>query len=73
MNITRSTGDVELDNCDGKSISIETNTGDIKGSLKTPKIFETKTSTGKIEVPESSEGGTCTLTTSTGNITIGLS
>lgn len=70
INITRSTGDVNLENCDGEKISIKTSTGDITGTLKTQKVFVTESNTGKIDVPNSSNGGTCELKTSTGDIKI---
>lgn len=70
INITRSTGDVELENCDAEKISIKTGTGDITGTLKTQKVFTAETSTGKIDVPDSLNGGTCDLKTSTGDIKI---
>lgn len=69
--IERSTGDVELDGSDAKEIFIETSTGDVEGSLLTPKVFITKTDTGDIDVPRSvADGGTCEITTSTGDIEI---
>lgn len=70
INITRSTGDVNLENCDGEKISIKTSTGDITGTLKSEKVFVTESNTGKIDVPNSSNGGTCELKTSTGDIKI---
>ena len=67
--IERSTGDVKLNFSDAGEIEIATDTGDVTGTLLTPKIFFTDTSTGHVEVPKySSANGTCTVTTSTGNI-----
>ncbi len=72
FNILRDTGDVRLTSCDAEEIEIETDTGDIKGTLKTPKIFITDTDTGRIDVPKSTEGGKCKLTTDTGDISISI-
>lgn len=70
LNIERSTGDVEFDKCDANEIFVKTSTGDIEGSLLSDKIFITQTSTGDIEVPGTTTGGRCELTTSTGDIEI---
>jgi len=70
LTITRSTGDVKLENSDAENIFIQTDTGDITGTLKTEKVFTTNTSTGKIDIPKTSNGGKCNLETSTGNIKI---
>ncbi len=68
--IKTSTGDVELDSCDGGEITIKTSTGDVEGSLLTGKEFIAETSTGDVEVPKNSAGGRCEITTSTGDIEI---
>lgn len=68
IRLERSTGDVELDRCDAAEVFIETNTGDVEGSLLSPKIFFTKSSTGDVNVPHSTTGGTCEIHTSTGDI-----
>ena len=68
INIERTTGDVEFKRCDAAQISVTTDTGDVSGSLLSNKIFITSTDTGRISVPNSSSGGKCEITTSTGNI-----
>ena len=73
IDIKRSTGDIEFAGCDGAEIYISTNTGDVEGTLLSPKNFITKTSTGKIRVPKSNAGGKCEITTSTGDIEIEVS
>lgn len=70
LSITRSTGDIELLNSDAFEISVNTDTGDVKGTLLSPKIFITQTDTGKIDVPHTTEGGKCEITTDTGDIEI---
>lgn len=72
MEIERGTGDVTFDNCDAEKITVTASTGDVKGTLRTGKIFNAKTSTGKVRVPESTSGGKCDITTTTGNIIITL-
>lgn len=70
MDIETETGDVELDGCDAAKIRIETETGDVRGTLLTPKIVYTQTDTGRVEVPHSTTGGICEITTDTGDIRI---
>lgn len=70
LNIQRDTGDVELENCDAGQITVKTSTGDVTGTLRSAKVFITKSSTGKIDVPDSVSGGRCELSTSTGDIRI---
>lgn len=70
--IERSTGDVEFDSCDAKDIHVSTHTGDVTGSLRSPKVFTAKTDTGKVKVPNSTDGGKCELTTTTGDINISV-
>lgn len=72
FNIERDTGDVRFENCDAGQIIVKTSTGDVTGTLRTEKVFITKTSTGDINVPDTVSGGRCEITTSTGDITIGL-
>ncbi len=68
--IERSTGDVHFDGCDAAELLVKTDTGDVKGSLLTEKVFVTKTDTGRINVPATTSGGRCQITTDTGNIKI---
>ncbi len=70
ISIVRTTGDVRLEGSDAGEILIETSTGKVSGSLLSSKVFIVKTSTGDIDVPETTEGGVCKITTSTGNIEI---
>lgn len=70
ISIERSTGDVKFDKCDADEISVTTDTGDVSGSLLSEKVFVTKTSTGKISVPQTVSGGKCEIKTTTGDIKI---
>ncbi|MBO4432213.1 MAG: DUF4097 family beta strand repeat protein [Clostridia bacterium] len=72
MNIKRSTGDVKLNGSDAGEIIIETDTGDVSGTLRSGKVFITKSDTGKIDVPETVTGGKCKITTDTGDIKISI-
>lgn len=70
FSIKRSTGDIKLEGSDAAEIFVETDTGDVKGSLLSDKVFITKTDTGSINVPSSVAGGKCEIITDTGDIKI---
>jgi len=72
ISIERSTGDVRFERSDAPQIVVVTDTGNVKGSLLTEKVFITETDTGKIRVPNSIEGGRCEITTDTGDIEISI-
>ena len=72
IQITCSTGDVEFERCDAAELIIKTDTGDVEGSLLSPKIFFAESDTGSVDVPRSVTGGTCTVSTSTGDIDISI-
>lgn len=68
--IESSTGDVSFKDCDAADIKVKTSTGDVTGTLLSDKIFVTDTSTGDVKVPQTSSGGKCEISTSTGDIMI---
>ena len=68
--IESSTGDVGFKGCDAADIKVKTSTGDVTGTLLSDKIFVTDTSTGDGKVPQTSSGGRCEISTSTGDILI---
>ncbi|MBE7087439.1 MAG: DUF4097 domain-containing protein [Clostridiales bacterium] len=70
FSIERSTGDVKFDGSDAAKIFVKTNTGDVKGSLLTDKVFITETDTGRVDVPQTTTGGRCEITSDTGDISI---
>lgn len=73
FSIKRSTGDVKLKNADAAEIFIETDTGDVRGSLLTDKVFLVHTDTGKVKVPKTTTGGVCEVNTNTGDIHLTVS
>ena len=70
FNLKRSTGNIHFERCDAETITVETSTGKVVGTLRSDKIFIAKSSTGSINVPETISGGVCKITTSTGRIEI---
>lgn len=73
ISVKRSTGDIRLEGCDAAELFLETDTGDVVGSLLTEKVFIAHTDTGKVNVPKTVTGGRCEITTDTGNIKITVS
>ena len=70
LSVERSTGDVAFDRSDAAELYIKTGTGNVKGSLLSQKVFLTKTSTGDVDVPKTTDGGNCEVKIATGNIKI---
>ena len=70
FSLVRSTGDVRFLGSDASDIFVQTDTGDVTGSLLTEKVFLPVTSTGDIRVPKTVTGGRCEVTTSTGSISL---
>lgn len=70
FSLKRSTGDVDLEDCDAAEIFIVTDTGHVKGTLLSEKVFVVETDTGKKDVPNTGSGGRCEITTDTGDIVI---
>ena len=70
ISIERSTGDVRFEECDAGEMEIQTDTGSVTGSLLSSKVFIVHSDTGKIDVPETTSGGKCKITTDTGDIKI---
>ena len=70
FSIQRTTGDIRFDGSDAAEILIKTDTGSVTGSLLTTKTFIIHTSSGHINVPKTTTGGKCEITTSTGDIKI---
>jgi hypothetical protein len=68
LSVCTDTGDVTFDGADAAEIQVETDTGNVVGSLLTDKVFITQTDTGKVKVPPSVVGGKCEIHTDTGNI-----
>lgn len=72
LDITRDTGDVTFEGSDAANIKVKTDTGDVTGTLLSDKVFVYKTDTGKVELPKATTGGTCDITTDTGDIIINI-
>ena len=67
-----STGDVRFERSDAAEIFVKTDTGDVTGTFLSDKIVFATSSTGKIDVPKSTVGGKCEISTDTGDIRISI-
>ena len=72
LSVERSTGDVQLDGCDASELYLKTTTGSIVGTLLTEKVFQAKSTTGSVDVPNTITGGRCAASTTTGNIKLSI-
>lgn len=70
LNIKSVSGDVELERCDAAELTLKTTSGNIHGTLLSPKQFTTDTLSGNVRVAPDAGDGTCTVKTTSGNITI---
>ncbi len=70
MDIERSTGDVDLDGCYAGEIFTVTDTGDVTGVIRSDMIYYAESDTGRVEVPRTTVGGRCEISTDTGDIII---
>jgi len=70
LSVERTTGDVKFDGSDAAEIFVETDTGNVRGSLLTDKVFVAQTDTGSVDVPKTATGGRCEISTDTGDIKI---
>ena len=68
ISIERSTGHVAFDACDAEELHVKTDTGSVTGSLLSDKIFFAESDVGSVNVPKTTTGGICEITTDTGAI-----
>lgn len=63
-------GAIRFTRADAETLDLKTTSGSVKGSLLTPKIFYTDTTSGSVDVPKSTEGGLCEIQTTSGSIRV---
>ena len=61
-------GDLVFLRCDADSLYLHATSGEVRGSLRTEKIFFTDTSSGSVRVPQGMSGGKCEVHTTSGDI-----
>lgn len=70
MRVKCTSGDIKLDRCDAGTLYLHATTGDVTGTLLTPKVFSASATTGDVDVPDSSSGGRCEISVTTGDICV---
>lgn len=70
--IAGTTGKVYMEACDAHKIKVSVTTGDVECSFLTPKAVSAHTTTGNVSVPDSNSGGSCSITTVTGDIEVAI-
>ena len=68
--IKSSTGDVFFSNFNAEEINVNTSTGNVKGTIKSPLDYEASSDTGKVIVPLDQGSNKCIINTDTGDIII---
>lgn len=66
-------GNVRLAGCDAHIIKLSTTSGNITGTILSPKIFSASSISGTIKVPPSEGNDRCEMRTTSGNISIEIS
>lgn len=68
--VTATSGDIKLHSFDANIYDLKTVSGDIKGTVKSPKSFKTSTVSGSVDVPSMSGPSMCSASTTSGDIKI---
>ena len=72
INLKNSSGGIALEACDATNLKLEATSGSIKGTLLTEKIFQANATSGSVKVPETTSGGVCEVTTTSGSIQMSI-
>ena len=66
--IRSTSGKVSLRRADAAAITVETSSGDISGSLLSPKLFDVSSEHGRVSHPDSAGSAPCTVRTKRGSV-----
>ena len=72
MRIEADTGSIRLEDVDAANLYLKAATGSISGTIRTPKTFVAKASTGSVKVPSTTGKGRCEAYASTGSIKLSI-
>lgn len=72
MKLENSSGGISLSACDAANLKLEATSGSIRGTLLTEKIFQANATSGSVKVPETTSGGVCEVTTTSGSIQMSI-
>ena len=66
-------GSVKINSCDGADMDLQSGSGSIKGTVKTPKMFNATSGSGSVKVPDDdANGGKLVAHTGSGSVNIEL-
>lgn len=68
--IETASGSIHFENCDAASLSLDSMSGSVVGTLNTGKAFRAQSRSGKVDVPFDTGTGTCKVSTLSGSIHI---
>lgn len=72
INLENSSGGIALEACDAESLKLSATSGSIRGTLLTEKIFQADATSGSVDVPKTTSGGVCEVTTTSGSIKMSI-
>ena len=73
FSVKTTSGSLRLNRCDGGEITLQTTSGSVKGTLRSPKVFNVKVSNGSVNVPDSVQNaGLCEIKTTGGSVKISI-
>lgn len=72
MKLSNTSGGMELGGCDAANLQLSSTSGSIKGTLLTEKIFVADATSGSVDVPKTTSGGMCEVTTTSGSIKMSI-
>ena len=70
MEIGTASGSIHFENCDAASLSLDSMSGSVIGTLNTGKAFRAQSRSGKVDVPFDTGTGTCKVSTLSGSIRV---
>lgn len=72
MKLSNTSGGMEIDGCDAANLKLTSSSGSIRGTLLTEKIFVADATSGSVDVPKTTSGGMCEVTTTSGSIKMSI-
>lgn len=72
INLENSSGGIALEACDAANLKLSATSGSIRGTLLTEKIFQADATSGSVDVPKTTSGGVCEVTTTSGSIKMSI-
>ncbi len=73
LTVKTSSGDIDLSRCDATELTLSAGSGHIEGTLLSDKLFDVRSSSGRVRYPASIKGGDpCTAHTSSGDIELSI-